>query len=333
MVGSPAPDLIDLLPALARPCRRRNELPRDFVYRLDVCALHQSLVQRAALAGMFEIIDIVSSGIEPAVQWRWMAKLLKIMAIGRPGSHRLYLTGLILTLIVLIAPSGASAQQTLELQVPQGQTTQPSIPRSYPTAPPIVPRSNNVQTIPSAPPPALPESQGEVEEPPPPPAPPPPIARQPEPVLPPVFRGCWRGRVDEVDRLERLPGGAPTGLWMPKTYLLCYRRVGSGPFQLTFTEAGIEGTRITNTTGKLKLVSTDGRSYATMRGFLHFDEFRPAAFFGSPTFAVDEVTDLQCQIEPDGMHASGLVYGEHDGAPWFRAWWHATFIHEADLPP
>jgi hypothetical protein len=117
---------------------------------------------------------------------------------------------------------------------------------------------------------------------------------------------------------------------MPKTYMLCYKRVGDGPFKLTFTEAGVEGTRIINTTGQLRLLSTDGRSYAKMRAFLHFDEFR-GPWLGSSTFAVDEVTDLDCTIEPDGMHASGLVYGERDGTGWFRAWWHATFYHVGKL--
>ena len=232
--------------------------------------------------------------------------------------------------------------------MPQSQGTQPYRPRAYPTAAPIVPPSNNVRTIPAAPPPPVPSKQLEPQPPPPPPPPPPPrqlepeveapppppVVQQPEPVLPPVFRGCWRGRVEDVDRIQRLPGAAPTGLWMPKTYLLCYRRVGNGPFRLTFTEAGVEGIRITNTTGRVQLVSTDGRSYATFRAFLHFDEFHkhPVGLFGNSTFAVDEETDLQCAIRPDGMHASGVVYGQHDGAPWFRAWWHTTFFHEANLP-
>ena len=151
-----------------------------------------------------------------------------------------------------------------QVPVPQTQGTQPLTPRARP-APSIVPRSNNVQTIPTAPPAQLPSVQAqpepEAEQPPPPPQPslplppPPPVVRQPEPVLPAVFRGCWRGRVEEVDRMQRLPGGPHLGLWMPKTYLLCYRRVGNGPFKLTFTEAGVEGTsRITNTTGQLRVV-------------------------------------------------------------------------------
>ncbi len=228
-----------------------------------------------------------------------------------------------MTFLVLTA-GGAGAQQTLELPAPQSQSAQPLAPRSRPSAAPAMPR-NNVQTIPSAPPaPSAPQPQAEQ----PPPQPPAPNLRQPEPVLPAVFRGCWRGVVDEVDDMEQLPDAMPPGRWMPKTYMLCYRRVGNGPFQPTFTSAGVEGTRIINTAGRMRVISTDGRSYARLRAYLHFDEFRGHS---NSTFAVDEVTDLQCTIEPDGMHASGVVYGERNAAPWFRARWHTTFFHVGNL--
>ncbi len=250
-----------------------------------------------------------------------MADLRSVRARG------VYFLVLILTVIVCCA-DGARAQQTLELPVPQSQRTQPLRPRAKPTAPPVAPPQNNVQTIPEAPPPPAAQPQAQA-----PPPPPPPVERQPEPVLPAVFRGCWRGRVEEVDRMVRLPGAPNLGLWMPKTYMLCYRRVGNGPFQLTFTEAGVEGTRIINTSGRLQLVSTDGRSYARMRAYLHFDEFHVHVFgwLSHSTFPVDEVTDLDCTIEPDGMRAMGIVYGERDGAPWFRAWWHTRFFHVRSL--
>jgi hypothetical protein len=288
-----------------------------------------------------------------------MSDRLKLLDFRRRHTEPLYLLGLTLTLIVLCAGT-ALAQQTLELPMPHSQATRPLRPHAQPTAPP----ANNVQTIPAAPPPA-PEPQPQAEEPPPAPQPqpqaeePPPPApapalRQPAPVLPAVFRGCWRGVVDDVDRMQQLPGAIRPGLWMPKTYMMCYRRTGNGPFQLTFTSAGVEGTNIINSNGQLQVISTDGRSYARMRAYLHFDEFhshkklrhRKPMLFGTPggassppvsgppgssTFAVDEVTDLQCTIEPDGMHATGVVYGEREGAPWFRAWWHTTFFHVANL--
>jgi|SRR5579885_3394418 len=254
-----------------------------------------------------------------------MPMVLKFADFFRGNRSRMYWLGSIVAVMVWFGT--ASAQQTMELPVPQSQATRP-LSRPAKAAKPLTPPANNVQTIPAAPPPPPPAAPQAEELPPPPPAP---VVRQPEPVLPAVFRGCWRGVVDEVERMQRLPGAPRLGLWMPKTYMLCYRRVGDGPFQLTFSAAGVEGSNIINRTGRLKVLSTDGRSFAKMRAYLHFDEFRRPAPFGASTFPVDEVTDLECTIEPDGMHATGVVYGERENAPWFRAWWHTTFVHVGGL--
>jgi hypothetical protein len=155
-----------------------------------------------------------------------------------------------------------------------------------------------------------------------------------QPALPAVFRGCWEGRVEYLDSLERLPGGAKLGFWTPKTYRLCYRRIGNGPFVMTFTEAGIEqNDRITNAEGKMTLLSSDGRVYASMRSSLDFDEYPShASYSGSNTFAVHEVADLNCTIASDGMHVSGIVTGWRDQVPWFRARWHTLLVRQ-DEPP
>jgi hypothetical protein len=149
-----------------------------------------------------------------------------------------------------------------------------------------------------------------------------------QPELPAIFRGCWQGQVQFVDSIERLPGAAKIGPWTPKTYRLCYERVGNGPFQLTFTEAGIEHNRkIFDARGSMQLVSTDGRTYATMRATLHFSEYLHGRSSSGSSFEVDEATRLQCEVHPDGMHVIGSVRGTRDGDPWFRAYWHARFIH------
>ena len=230
-----------------------------------------------------------------------------------------------MTLLVLGA-GVAGAQQSLEVPVPANQgLAAPSYRRPKPTAL-ATPPAASVQTIPS------------VEQAPPAIVPPPieyhPAPQStPEPVLPAIFRGCWQGRVDYVDSIQRLPGGAKIGPWTPKTYRLCYRRTGNGPFALTFTEAGVVGSRqITNAAGKMELLSSDGRTFATMRALLHFDEYRihPGAF-GGDTFPVDELTQLECHIEADGMHVRGQVYGQQSGQPWFKAGWRATFRHTGDV--
>ena len=249
--------------------------------------------------------------------------------------RRVHVLGLLLTLLVFGA-TGTHAQDTLEVPARQGRPPIHYRPRPAPRFTPGP--SNQTETLPlvatTAPPqtesaPTPQAYQPQPYQPAPYQPPPVPPAPQPQPVLPAVFRGCWEGTVSSLDRIDRLPGGARTGPWIPKTYRLCYRRLGDGPFELTFTDAGIaDSGNITNSEGQMRLLSTDGHTYATMSAFLHFDEYRThMSYFGSSTFPVDETARLQCDIEPDGMHVWGSVYGQRDGSPWFRAWWHTLFIH------
>ena len=149
----------------------------------------------------------------------------------------------------------------------------------------------------------------------------------PQPVLPPVFRGCWQGTVESVDSIQQAPGGHKLGYWTPKTYRLCYKRVGDGPYQLTFGETGVVATeKIKYSKGRVEIIATDGRSYARMRAFLHFDEYRAGMNFRGSTFAVDEVTMLECKIEGDRMRVIADVDGRREDEPWFHAHWRTTFI-------
>lgn len=148
------------------------------------------------------------------------------------------------------------------------------------------------------------------------------------PVLPEVFRGCWQGMVSNVDWIRKEPGARKIGYWTPKTYRICYKRVGNAPFKMTFTETGIApNDQILNVRGSVEPLTTDGRAFATMRAKLHFDEYSVGRNATAPTFAVDEVTHLDCKINGDLMTVSADVYGTRDGAPWFRAHWRADFRH------
>ena len=245
---------------------------------------------------------------------------------------------LIAALIVLSrAPAVAQGQFELPQQSSQGQP--PISTRSTPGVTPIpsLPSESDVRTLPQISPQLPPAPPPPAYQPPvyqPQSAPPPAQVYRSQPVLPAVFRGCWQGRVDYLDSLERLPGGAKLGFWTPKTYRLCYRRIGNGPFVLTLTEAGIEqNDRITNADGRMTLLSSDGHRYASMRSDLDFDEYRAhASSFGTSTFAVHEVADLNCLIEPGGMHVNGIVTGWRNEAPWFRARWHTVLIHQGEPP-
>ncbi len=154
-------------------------------------------------------------------------------------------------------------------------------------------------------------------------------ARQVNPILPKVFSGCWQGQVDELDWIKRIPGGHKVGFWTPKTYKLCYRRVGGGPFQLNFSETGVRpNKKIIHPIGTVVLISTDGHAYATMHATLRFDEL--SAECHSATFVVNESTNLDCRIRQNAMAVTADVYGTRDGVPWFRARWHADFAQVPD---
>lgn len=209
-----------------------------------------------------------------------------------------------------------------------------------PAPPPYVPPQSMPQTYPSQeqPPPPAPPYIPPLFIPqyvPPPYVPPPPAAPAPQvqmqaqqPVLPPVFRGCWMGRVDQVDDIQRLPGAHKLGYWTPKTYKLCYKRVGNGPYDLTFGETGVVASeKIQYSRGKVTVLETDGRTSARIRAFLHFDEYRKGAGPGGPTFPVDEATILDCRINGDSMLVNATVDGRREDEPWFRARWHAVFTH------
>ncbi|HVN88637.1 MAG TPA: hypothetical protein VMT61_02350 [Candidatus Binataceae bacterium] len=235
-------------------------------------------------------------------------------------AHRFAINVLGRAITLLVLSGTVLAQQSLEIPIPANQGAAPSYHRPKPTAM-ATPPSARIETIPSvpqAPPLEAPHAPK-----------PPAMQPSPEPVLPAVFRGCWEGRVDYLDSIQRLPGGAKIGPWTPKTYRLCYIRTGNGPFELTFTDAGVvQSRKITNAVGRMELLSSDGRTFATMRALLHFDEFRMQPGFG--TFPVDELTQLECDIEPAGMQVWGQVYGQQSGQPWFKAYWHTTFSHTAN---
>ena len=59
---------------------------------------------------------------------------------------------------------------------------------------------------------------------------------------------------------------------------------------------------------------------------MNFDEYKTRPDGGlSPTFAVDETTNLACRIAGDDMMVNADVYGTRDGEPWFTAHWRADF--------
>lgn len=238
-------------------------------------------------------------------------------------------TAALVALLIIFVAADARPQSQLGVPAPPEQGAAPIAPRK-PSAPP---RPGTTLELPQQAPPPPEESPAPVPESE--PAEPEPEAetRPPAPApipLPEIFRGCWKGVVRQLDSIQRLPGARPIGPWVAKTYRLCYRRVGNGPFELTFADAGIKRSRtITNPQGQLKVLSTDGRSYAQMRALLRFDEYLSGSR-GGETFAVDELTNLSAEIDQGTMRVQAKVYGERNGEPWFRASWHADFVRTPD---
>ena len=181
-----------------------------------------------------------------------------------------------------------------ELEIPRPAPQQPVRPMPAPSTN-VVPRSPGAQTL--------------------------------EIPLPEVFRGCWQGVVRYIDSQVQL---APPiiGGWIPKTYRICYVRSGGGPFKPTISETGLiaAGRYVRNARSRLEVLSTDGRTQATMRAFLHFDEDSHGLFgLFRQTGSVDELTHMNCEIDGGVMHVQGDMYGEWNRHPWSRVTWHADF--------
>jgi hypothetical protein len=216
----------------------------------------------------------------------------------------------------------AAIAQTYGVPGPSQQNQPYAPPPQAPTVPYAPDNGDTIQLLPQLSRPAPAEPQ---------PVPPPPpaavnVAPMTAQALPAVFRGCWQGEVNELDWIRSEPGAHKVGFWTPKTYRLCYKRVGDQPFSLTFTETGVApNDKILNPRGNVVPIMTDGRAYAAMRSRLNFDEYKTLADGMSPTFAVDETTNLDCRIAGDDMMVTADVYGTRDGEPWFRARWRADF--------
>ena len=234
------------------------------------------------------------------------------------------LAATIVGLSLAFAVPEAAAQTMMQVPQPGVEQMAPRMsPRAQATPAPAMPPSNDMLQLGPAPTPvaaqtAPPPTNAQPN--------PPPMITQSAPVLPKVLRGCWQGQVNLLDSLTRLPGAHKVGYWTPKTYRLCYKRVGNGPFKLTFSEAGIAPTdKVIHVHGHVDTVATDGRAYARLNSKLAFDEFRVGPGHNGGTFHVDETAILDCRIENGAMAVAASVYGTRDGAPWFRARWRALF--------
>ena len=77
----------------------------------------------------------------------------------------------------------------------------------------------------------------------------------------------------------------------------------------------------------LRVLRTDGRSSATLRAFLEFNQPDMELGILVGTAAVDELTEMAGQLDGDVMHVQAKVYAEWNRSPWCIITWHADFFH------
>lgn len=142
--------------------------------------------------------------------------------------------------------------------------------------------------------------------------------------LPTVFRGCWQSvthRVNQdVDSIRTTGPFAWVGcIDPPGNSEFCYKRVGNGPFEPTFSSSRINsrwaaqaGKRITHETSRVEILSTDGTHEAHLRTHGHHDEVELWVIRAS----IDYTGDLTCGIDGNHMHCQGQNHATLNGYPW-----------------
>ena len=130
----------------------------------------------------------------------------------------------------------------------------------------------------------------------------------------------------------RVLGRQPPNLWITKTYRFCYRRVAQGPFEPTLATAGVDSNSVpfgvvSSVQSTLRVLRTDGRSSATLRAFLEFNQTDVELGILAGTAAVDELTEMTGRLDGDVMHIQAKVYAEWNRSPWCIITWHADFVH------
>jgi hypothetical protein len=149
-------------------------------------------------------------------------------------------------------------------------------------------------------------------------------------ILPASYLGCWRGVVTGPDTLQTL-NGCLNGPSVPELYTLCYRKSLTGKFEVTFGEVEMDSEvpveyRVSGTSGKVEVVSSDGLTRVRLRSFIHFDQKQVDTPSGSDSvWAMDEHTEMDCEIKNGDMQVRGAFTETSDGGECFKGTWHARF--------
>ena len=90
--------------------------------------------------------------------------------------------------------------------------------------------------------------------------------------------------------------------FIPTTYQLCFRRVGEGPFTITFHDfkldtayASERGYRVSNYDEQAELVSTDGKNVVSLHSIARLDEgLKVLGFIPGPTVRIAKMMRVAC---------------------------------------
>ncbi len=149
-------------------------------------------------------------------------------------------------------------------------------------------------------------------------------------ILPASYIGCWRGVVTAPDILQNL-NGCLNGPSVPELYTLCYRKTLTGKFEVTFGEVQMDSEvpaqyQVSGTRGKIEVLSSDGVTRVSLRGFIHFDQKQTSS---SPStdakWSMEERTDMDCEIKDGKMWVASAFTQTSNGADCFKGTWHARF--------
>jgi hypothetical protein len=167
------------------------------------------------------------------------------------------------------------------------------------------------------------------------------------PQVPQEFKGCWEATVSQADSWQHLQGPRIGG-WIPTTIRLCFRRVGDGPFTITFHDTKLDtdyasehGYTVSNFDEQTEVVSTDGKNQVKLHGVARMDQRgRILGFIPGPTVTIAATSDSSCVLIDGGEainveatqveRCSGSAAFDCNGEPWIQATWHARFHRTTD---
>jgi hypothetical protein len=84
--------------------------------------------------------------------------------------------------------------------------------------------------------------------------------------------------------------------------------------------------KVSATTGRVQVLSSDGIGKVKLRSFIHFDEDQTdASASRNAKWSMDEQTELDCAIKNDDLQVSAAYTQTSNGADCFKGKWHALF--------